>query len=104
MLFGAPIKAFNGAGVVGVLRAGGDAKFAFILETITLWAIGIPLALIGAFVFKLSLPFVYLLTLSDEIAKAIVVYFRIRGNKWIRNVTVTTEEIVIAAQSEEIAD
>jgi len=94
MLIGAPIKAFNGAAIVGILRAGGDAKFAFIIETITLWVIGIPLTLFSAFILKLSLPFVYLLTLSDEIVKAVVVYFRIKSNKWIRNVTVSEGEVI----------
>ncbi|AMW32435.1 Na+-driven multidrug efflux pump [Fervidobacterium changbaicum] len=92
MLVGAPIKSFNGAGIVGILRAGGDAKFAFLLETFTLWAIGIPLTLVGAFVLKLSLPWVYFLTLSDEIVKAIIVLLRIRGKKWIKNVTIEGKE------------
>jgi len=94
MVIGAPVKAFNGAAVVGILRAGGDAKFAFIIETLSMWLVGIPLTLFGAFVLKLSLPFVYLLTLSDEVIKAIVVYFRIRSNKWIKNVTVSDAEAI----------
>jgi Na+-driven multidrug efflux pump len=101
MVIGAPIKSFNGAGVVGILRAGGDAKFAFVLETLTLWAIGIPLTLLGAFVLKLSLPWVYLLTLSDEIVKAIIVLFRIKSEKWIKNVTIENVELTIPEINEE---
>ncbi|MEN3042365.1 MAG: MATE family efflux transporter [Fervidobacterium sp.] len=94
MLVGAPVKAFNGAAIVGVLRAGGDAKFAFLLETFTLWCFGVPLAFIGAFIWKQPLPIVYGLTLSDELVKSVIAYFRIRSKKWIRNVTISEEVIV----------
>uniref|UniRef100_A0A7C4RVJ3 MATE family efflux transporter n=1 Tax=Fervidobacterium thailandense TaxID=1008305 RepID=A0A7C4RVJ3_9BACT len=94
MFVGAPIKAFNGTAIVGVLRAGGDAKFAFLLESSTLWLIGVPLAYIGAFVWNLDMPLVYALTLSDELVKSIVAYFRIKSNKWIRNVTLEEPVIV----------
>ncbi|MGB9613909.1 MAG: MATE family efflux transporter [Fervidobacterium sp.] len=93
MAIGAPIKAFNGAAIVGVLRSGGDAKFAFLLETLTLWCLGVPLAFLGAFIWKQPLPIVYLLTLSDEIVKAIIAYVRINSKKWIKNVTIS-EEII----------
>lgn len=91
MLIGAPVKAFNGAAIVGVLRAGGDAKFAFLLETFTLWCLGVPLAFIGAFIWKQPLPVVYALTLSDEVVKSVIAYIRIKSKKWIKNVTISPE-------------
>lgn len=94
MVIGAPIKAFNGAAIVGILRAGGDAKFAFLLETFTLWCLGVPLAFLGAFVWKQPLPVVYALTLSDEVVKSVIAYFRIHSKKWIRNVTLSEDAIV----------
>ncbi len=94
MVIGAPIKAFNGAAIVGILRAGGDAKFAFLLETFTLWCLGVPLAFFGAFVWKQPLPVVYALTLSDEVVKSVIAYFRIHSKKWIRNVTLSEDAIV----------
>ncbi|HOQ39190.1 MAG TPA: MATE family efflux transporter [Fervidobacterium sp.] len=102
MLAGSPIKALNNVAVVGILRAGGDSKYAFILETSTLWGLGVPLAFIGAMVWKQSLPVVYALTLSDEIAKAIIVYFRIRSKKWVKNVTISTEEAILEAAEHEV--
>lgn len=94
MVIGAPIKAFNGAAIVGILRAGGDAKFAFLLETFTLWCFGVPLAFLGAFVWKQPLPVVYALTLTDEVVKSVIAYFRIHSKKWIRNVTLSEDAIV----------
>lgn len=94
MFVGAPIKAFNGMAVVGVLRAGGDAKFAFLLETSTLWGLGVPSVYIGAFVLKQPLPVVYALTLTDEVAKGIIAFLRIRSHKWIRNVASETQSKV----------
>ncbi|ODN30994.1 MATE family efflux transporter [Fervidobacterium thailandense] len=95
MLIGAPIKAFNGMAVVGVLRAGGDAKFAFLLESSTLWLIGVPLAYIGAFVWNLDMPVVYALTLSDELVKSILAYLRIKSNSWMRNVTLEEPTVLV---------
>ena len=102
MLVGSPIKALNNVAIVGILRAGGDSKYAFLLETSTLWGLGVPLAFIGAMVWKQSLPVVYALTLSDEVAKAIIVYFRIRSKKWMKNVTISTEEAILEAAEHEI--
>jgi len=102
MLVGSPIKALNNVAIVGILRAGGDSKYAFILETSTLWGLGVPLAFIGAMVWKQSLPVVYALTLSDEVAKAIIVYFRIRSKKWMKNVTISTEEAILESAEHEI--
>jgi len=102
MLVGSPIKALNNVAIVGILRAGGDSKYAFILETSTLWGLGVPLAFIGAMVWKQSLPVVYALTLSDEVAKAIIVYFRIRSKKWMKNVTISTEEAILESAEHEV--
>lgn len=86
MLLGAPLKAFNGMAIVGVIRAGGDAKFSFLLETLTLWGIGVPLSYVGAFWWRMPMHFVYALTLSEELVKGLVANARIRSRKWIRNV------------------
>ena len=102
MLVGSPIKALNNVAIVGILRAGGDSKYAFLLETSTLWGLGVPLAFIGAMVWKQSLPVVYALTLSDEVAKAIIVYFRIRSKKWMKNVTISTEEAILESAEHEV--
>lgn len=73
--------------IVGILRGGGDAKQAFIIEGFTMWFIGVPLTILGAFVFKLSVSEVYALVILEEIAKCILAIMRLKSGKWIRNVT-----------------
>jgi len=81
------IRVYNILQIVGVLRGGGDAQSAFILEGFTMWFIGVPLTVLGAFVFKLPIHLVYGLSLFEEIAKALLCLWRYRSGRWIRNVT-----------------
>jgi putative MATE family efflux protein len=81
-----PIKVFNGLNIVGFLRAGGDTRYSFMVEAGTLWLLGVPFAAFSGLVLKFSLPFVYLFTMSDEIAKAIILYSRYHSRKWVKNV------------------
>jgi len=80
------VKFFNIIQIVGILRGGGDARYAFIAEGITMWFIGVPLAFLGALVFKLPVHWVSALVMFEEVAKAIAVIVRLVSGKWIKNV------------------
>jgi len=73
--------------IVGVLRGGGDATYAFLIEGFTMWFIGVPLILIGAFVFSFPIYIVYGLTVIEEIVKCLLGLRRLRSGRWIKNVT-----------------
>ncbi len=79
------VKAFNVVMFIGVLRSGGDTRFAFILETISMWCIGVPMAFMGAFVFHLPVYWVALMVIADELFKFMVTLPRFFSNKWIHN-------------------
>lgn len=79
------IRVYNIIAIVGVLRGGGDAKVSFAIEGLTMWCIGVPLAILGAFVFNLPVYLVYALCTFEEIVKGIACFFRIRSKKWIKN-------------------
>lgn len=81
-----PIRLTNIVSIVGILRGGGDAGFAFKAEGITMWLIGVPLAFAGAFLLKLEVQWVVLLVMGEELAKIILAVLRLRSDKWIRNV------------------
>jgi putative MATE family efflux protein len=81
-----PIRLINIVSIVGILRGGGDAKYAFILESITMWLIGVPLAFIGAFVLKLEVQWVVLLVMAEEIVKMLCSVVRLNSKSWIKNV------------------
>lgn len=70
---------------IGILRSGGDTRYALIVEMLSIWLIGVPSALIGAFVLHLPVFWVYGLVLSEEVVKLIIVLPRYRSRKWIHN-------------------
>ena len=83
-----PARTFNLIMIVGILRSGGDTLFCMIMELSSLWIVGLGSGVIGAFVFKLDLLYVYLLFESEQIVKVIVGFFRYRQKKWVRNIVI----------------
>lgn len=82
MLF---IKAYNSAIITGALRCGGDTRFAMFAEIGCVWLIGVPLAFLGALVFKLPIYYVVLIVQSEELVKSFITTYRFRSKKWVRN-------------------
>lgn len=80
-------QAFNSTMVVGVFRSGGDTRFGLILDVTTMWCCSILFGFLAAFVFKLSVPIVYMILMSDEIIKIPITYKRYRSYKWLKDVT-----------------
>lgn len=81
-----PIRFTNIVNIVGILRGGGDATFAFIAESMTMWLVGVPMAFIGAMVLRLDVQWVVLMVMAEEVIKMICGTVRLRSNKWIKNV------------------
>lgn len=81
------IRSYTATAIVGVLRGGGDTKYSMILEMGAVWLIGVPLAFIGALVFKLPVYWVFLLATAEELFKFIVSIPRIVSKKWIKSLT-----------------
>ena len=73
--------------IVGILRGAGDARSALIIEGSTMWFIGVPLTIMGAFLFKLPVHLVYGLAILEEVAKFILGLLRLKSRKWINNIT-----------------
>lgn len=80
-------QAFNTTMIVGIFRAGGDTKFGLYLDVLTMWGGSILMGALAAFVFKWSVPVVYMLLLSDELIKFPFTLWRYRKGKWLKNVT-----------------
>ena len=79
------IRIFNFSTFIGALRAGGDTRFALIMEMCSIWLIGVPAAYIGAFVLHLPVYYVYLMVALEELAKAFASGWRFRSRKWIHD-------------------
>lgn len=72
---------------VGINRGAGDSRFVMMVDMICGWLIVLPSAFISAFVLKLPYHWVYFSTRIDQSFKWIIAFLRLRGDKWIHNVT-----------------
>lgn len=72
---------------IGINRGAGDSRFVAMVDSICGWLIVLPATALSAFVFKAPLPVVFLATRIDQCFKWIIAMLRLRGDKWIRNVT-----------------
>lgn len=79
------LRASNLLIIVGILRAGGDTRFGMGLDLISLWAIGVPLSIIGGLVLHLPVHWVYLLVNTEELVKFIIGIQRVKSRRWIIN-------------------
>lgn len=79
--------AVNTTLIAGAFRAGGDSRFGFICDTITMWCYAVPLGFIAAFVIKLPVLWVYFLLCTDEFVKWPVVLKHYKSGKWLKNIT-----------------
>lgn len=80
-------KTMNTTTIAGIFCAGGDSKFGFICDIITMWVVVVPIGLISAFVLKLPVTTVYVLMNIDEIIKLPVVYIHYKKYKWLKDLT-----------------
>lgn len=72
---------------VGINRGAGDNRFVMMVDMICGWLIVLPTAFLAAFVAQLPLQWVYFATRIDQCFKWIIAFTRLRGDKWIHNVT-----------------
>ena len=84
-------KYVNGTTVAGIFCAGGDSRFGFLCDAVTLWCFTVPVGLLAAFVFKWPVLAVYFIVNSDEIVKLPAVYRHYRKYKWLKDLTVREE-------------
>ena len=85
-------KSVNSTVIGGIFCAGGDSKFGFLCDAVTLWVIVVPLGMLAAFVWKLPVLAVYFIINLDEMIKLPAVYRHFKQYKWVKNLT--KEEIV----------
>lgn len=75
----------------GINRGAGDGKFVFKVDMICGWIIVLPVLFLNALVInwpqEYHMQIIFLSTKIDQCFKWIIAFIRLRGNKWIRNVT-----------------
>ncbi len=80
-------KAVNGTTIGGIFCAGGDSRFGFLCDAVTMWCITVPLGFLAAFVLRLPVVFVYIIVNLDEIIKLPAVYRHYKKYKWVKDLT-----------------
>ena len=84
--FTMPMDIYNGMMITGILRAGGDTRFAMFTECGSIWLIAVPLAFISALVWHLPIHLALLMTRTECLVKFIILSKRYLSGKWMNNV------------------
>lgn len=85
-------KYVNGTTIAGIFCAGGDSRFGFLCDTVTLWCFTVPAGFLAAFVFRLPVLAVYFIINLDEIVKLPAVYRRYKKYAWLKDLTVESRQ------------
>ncbi|MHC1786331.1 MAG: MATE family efflux transporter [Christensenellales bacterium] len=72
---------------VGINRGAGDSRFVMLVDMICGWLVVLPAAALSAFVLHLPLQWIYFSTRIDQCFKWLIAFLRLRGDKWVHNVT-----------------
>lgn len=80
------LELYNAVNITGVLRCGGDTKYAMLSEVLAVWCIGVPVAFLTSLVLEWPIYFAVLAVKSEEIVKAVALTKRFLSKKWAKNV------------------
>ena len=78
--------AFTSPIIAGILRGGGDTRFAAIIDVIFLWLL-IPFGAIAAFNFNLNPALILLILRLETPIKTFFCLWRLKSDKWINIIT-----------------
>ena len=88
IVFGSTMAAdlFNGLQIAGILRAGGDTRFAMISESMCIWFIAVPLAFTAVLVWHLPVHLALLVTRAEMLVRGTILAKRYMSKKWMNTV------------------
>ena len=72
--------------ITGVLRCGGDTRFAMFTEVGVVWLFGVPVAFITSLVLKWPIFLAVLSVRGENVIKGIILTLRFKSRKWLNNV------------------
>ena len=87
-----PLKSYDISNITGVLRAGGDARMAAILDLCPLWLVSVPLTALTGLVLDAPIWLVCFGIYSENTCKMPLGIIRLRSRKWINDVTIREGE------------
>ena len=81
----APFKVQNMIVGGGILRSGGKTTYVMAVDLIGTWVFGVPLGLLSAFVFDLSIPYVYFILSLEECIRYGISLVIFRKKQWMQS-------------------
>ena len=82
-----PVKVLNMILGGGIIRSGGDTKTVMCIDLTGTWIFGVPLGLLTAYVFHLSIPYVYFILSLEEVIRLLISLVIFRRKKWMQNLS-----------------
>lgn len=76
-------KTINYIIVCGILRSGGDTKFCLLLDGLSVWVIGLPMAVLGSVLLKLPIYITFAMVYMEEVVKMFFGFKRVFSKKWL---------------------
>lgn len=73
--------------LTGIVRGGGDTRFVFINDLVSIWCIVLPLSFLAAFRWEWSPVAVLLCLNADQIFKCFVAFIKVNRYSWIKKMT-----------------
>lgn len=80
-------KSVNSTVIAGIFCAGGDSRFGFLCDAVTMWCVTVPLGFLSAFVLDLPVLAVFFIINLDEIVKLPAVYRHYKKYLWVKDLT-----------------
>lgn len=81
----APFKVQNMIVGGGIIRSGGKTNYVMLIDLVGTWVFGVPLGLLSAFVWKLSIPYVYFILSLEECVRFVISIAVLRSRKWMQS-------------------
>ena len=79
-----PVKVLNMILGGGIVRSGGQTRTMMIIELLGTWGFGVPLALLGAYVWKLSIPLVSFILSMEECVRLLLTWIVFVRKNWMK--------------------
>lgn len=77
---------------MGIFKAGGDTLFSMIVDVGGVWLIGVPIAFVTAFYFRLPVHHIVAWLMIEELVKMIVGFKRYLSGRWLNNLVAAVEK------------
>jgi Na+-driven multidrug efflux pump len=68
----------------GIILGGGNSKYSFIVDTIVMWCVALPLGLVSAFIMKWPPLATFCIVRGDQFLKVIIHGYWVNKRKWYR--------------------